>query len=460
MKVTSLKSRDTFCHAGEAAGGAVKAGRTALLERSGREEGRRPGKRAGRTPEGPGLYRDGVADPACVSVRSDSVPKGPSEQRVAEEATAQPERLKRTFCGGSGAGRIKAFSSQLSGEFGTTQMTFKRGDHLRAITDGLAHVEKACELQGILKLFDNHVLAQNFFCRVLNVLYGLKLIEMDKIQANYPAIDLGDLENRVAYQITTERRGEKIQHTLDKFVEHSLDTVYDQLRILVIGERQSAYKSVAVPTQLQFNPEVDILGTRELLLDVNKLATPRLESLAVILKEELSTPNSGANPTERQIIREYLGRYHQLVGKNRGFVLGQIMQLRLLTDFAAWQRAKSDGTLKRLAMLSNARDAMMAGPEATEIFGSVALVIPALREQMDSPTEDDIKQMEAWRQWSTLTHQLGNYGPQNDTDVQVYQQLSLAFLDATLTATATKERIVQEAAEKWLADREQKDNAP
>ena len=68
---------------------------------------------------------------------------------------------------------------------------FTRGDYLRTITGGLAHVERACELQGILKLFDSHVLAQNFFCRILNAVYALKLVEMDKVQANYPAIDLG-----------------------------------------------------------------------------------------------------------------------------------------------------------------------------------------------------------------------------------------------------------------------------
>jgi len=56
---------------------------------------------------------------------------------------------------------------------------------------------------------------------------------MDKVRANYPAIDLGDAKRKVAYQITTEKRANKIQSTLDKFIQHKLNETYDTLKILI-----------------------------------------------------------------------------------------------------------------------------------------------------------------------------------------------------------------------------------
>jgi hypothetical protein len=116
---------------------------------------------------------------------------------------------------------------------------FNSGDYLRSIADGLSRVERTCELQGILRLFDDHVLAERFFCRLLNSAYQIQLQHMEQIQSNHPAFDLGDGQSRVAYQITTDKTGEKVQHTLDKFVEKGFEKQYDRLRILIIGNRQT-----------------------------------------------------------------------------------------------------------------------------------------------------------------------------------------------------------------------------
>src|SRR5262249_37916986 len=87
--------------------------------------------------------------------------------------------------------------------------------------------------------------------------------------------------------ITTERRSEKVQHTLDKFVEHGLNKSFDTLRIMIIGERQATYKAVNVPAALQFDCDTDILGIAELVKHIEGLDTSRLDELAAIFAEEL-----------------------------------------------------------------------------------------------------------------------------------------------------------------------------
>lgn len=188
-------------------------------------------------------------------------------------------------------------------------MVFKRTESLRAITDGLGRIVHTCALQGLLKLFDDHVQAQHFFCRLLNAIYGLQLQQMDQIQANYPAIDLGDPTNRVAYQVTAEKGRDKVQHTLDKFVEHGLQATYDTLKILVIGDRQATYKTVKVPDAIQFDCDGDILGIADLVRHLNTLPSGRLEEVEAIMNEELvparkteQQPGVGLMPEAQQFL--------------------------------------------------------------------------------------------------------------------------------------------------------------
>jgi hypothetical protein len=179
-------------------------------------------------------------------------------------------------------------------------MVFKSADTLRVIADGLAWIETSCERRGLLKLFDNNIAAQPFFCKLLNTVFDLNLQVMDHVHANYPAIDLGDKTNRIAYQITTEKRGEKVQGTLDAFVRNSLNQDYDALKILVIGDRQSTYKTVKVPDGLKFDCDEDILDIPRLLKTIESLDIAHLERLQALLDQEMKYPPSCALAARRR----------------------------------------------------------------------------------------------------------------------------------------------------------------
>jgi tetratricopeptide (TPR) repeat protein len=337
-------------------------------------------------------------------------------------------------------------------------MVFKRGDALKMVTQGLAWIKTTCEYQGQLKLLDDHVLAQHFFLRVLNVAYGLRLEAMDRIRPNYPAIDLGDRTNKVAFQVTTEQSGDKVQHTLDKFVEHGLHRDFDLLRILIIGEPQRTYKTVVIPEELTFDCGCNILGLSGLVKHIDTLATPRIVEIAGIFAEELSHFSAPAGRTdgpseEEEALTSFLERYQKLFEKNRGYITNQIIILRRVTDLAAWQRGRVDGTLRQFKNLCDSRDALMASAETAALMGSVGILSPMLKNQALAPTEDDVRQQTAWEHWSKLTYELGSRGPQSDEQVQAWQQASLKFLDASLTALRTKERLVKAAIGRWRAEK-------
>lgn len=166
-------------------------------------------------------------------------------------------------------------------------MVFKRTDALPVIADGLGWIKMSCEQRGLLKLFDNNIVAQRFFCQLLNAIFDLELRVMDDVHPNYPAIDLGDSTTRIAYQITTEKGSAKVQSTLDGFVRHGLNHEYDTLKFLVIGDRQATYDAVKVPDGLRFDCDKDILDIAGLLKDVNRLDTAHLEKLRAIFEQEM-----------------------------------------------------------------------------------------------------------------------------------------------------------------------------
>jgi tetratricopeptide (TPR) repeat protein len=183
-------------------------------------------------------------------------------------------------------------------------MISKREQALKTVIDALASLESTCRLRGLIGLLDLNRVAQHFFCRFLNEVYGLNLTELDQIQSNFPAIDLGDTNKRKCFQITSDKSGEKIQTTLDKFAEKRLYDNYGPITILVIGERQKEYKAIRIPTGIGFRPENDILGVSELVKHISTLDTLVLERLAEIVRTELNELISSGVPVDSITVNE------------------------------------------------------------------------------------------------------------------------------------------------------------
>ncbi len=178
-------------------------------------------------------------------------------------------------------------------------MAMKRGDALNTITEGIAWVATLCDMRGAIHLFDANTISHEFYCRLLNEIHDLKLLVMDRIQANFPAVDLGDKINKRAFQITAEKGSDKIQTTLDRYVKHELANKYGKIQFLVIGDKQRSYKGVIVPAGLDFVPDNDIIDVKGLIRVIEGLGTERLQRIAGIVQAEIKTVDSpsGSTPT-------------------------------------------------------------------------------------------------------------------------------------------------------------------
>lgn len=143
-------------------------------------------------------------------------------------------------------------------------------------------------------LYDINIHAENFLIPVLNEVFGLKLENLNHSQKkNYPAIDLADFSNRVAFQITATSDLEKIKSTLEKFKEHKLNEAFDVLYIYVITHKKGKYnedklKSL-IPADFIFSTTDNIIDKDDILQRISALSsTPKIASIAKIYEHEFS----------------------------------------------------------------------------------------------------------------------------------------------------------------------------
>ncbi len=136
--------------------------------------------------------------------------------------------------------------------------------------------------------------AENFLIPVLNSVFNLKLENVNYTERkNYPAIDLVDLSNRVAFQITSTPDLTKIKSTLETFFEKKLDGAIDTLYIYILTEKQQSYSDAKVkkivPTGFVFDIDSHVIDINDLLVRINGISsTPALMQLTKLFQQEFS----------------------------------------------------------------------------------------------------------------------------------------------------------------------------
>lgn len=162
----------------------------------------------------------------------------------------------------------------------------KREIEIKKIIHAFAIWEAKIANNNYLSLYDANIFSEYSICELLNSIYGYKLQNLNTVQKNFPAIDLGDKINRVSFQITSTKSSKKIQNTIDSFVSNNLGEAYDELFVLILGKKQNKYPKFKVPAGLNFDENKNIIDFRSLLSDINVFPVSRLEGIARMIAEE------------------------------------------------------------------------------------------------------------------------------------------------------------------------------
>lgn len=154
-----------------------------------------------------------------------------------------------------------------------------------------AHEVKVANAMG---LFDINTVAEDVLVPIFAIAFNCPdLCNQNRIQMNFPAVDLGCKTSRISIQITSDSSSSKTQETLEKFNSHGLDSDFDSLYVYVITERQKSYTSqklteAANSLSINFDPARNILDYQDLAKRLGELTNDQIESINDHLEAEFT----------------------------------------------------------------------------------------------------------------------------------------------------------------------------
>lgn len=147
--------------------------------------------------------------------------------------------------------------------------------------------------QNKLGLTDMNHAAESFYSGLLNLVYGWNLVNINIEEPNAAAIDLGDLDEGIAIQVTSTGALPKTRKTVKKFVEKGLNKDYKRLLILNIA-RKTNHKENVSEGSYTFDREKDLLGVSDVIRVITSMPTEKKKSVIEYLRSELKV---GFRPT-------------------------------------------------------------------------------------------------------------------------------------------------------------------
>lgn len=165
----------------------------------------------------------------------------------------------------------------------------KQLELINQFKEGLAEVSREVELSSAMSLYDINLICENLYCEIFKELYALpnlrNLNEDEK--KNFPGIDLADDENRVAIQVTSDKKLEKVKETIKKIKAHNLHKKYDRFIVYCLTTKQGTYSQSSIDKEcdgkLEFNAANDILDFKNLATKAANAEPQQLKRVVDIL---------------------------------------------------------------------------------------------------------------------------------------------------------------------------------
>lgn len=130
--------------------------------------------------------------------------------------------------------------------------------------------------------FDSNRAVQEFFTQFFSIIYGYdKLVDLDIVHdtASFPAVDIGDEVNGIAFQVTSTTTKAKVSHTLEVFLKKNMHLTYPKLVICMLGEVDDFKDDFDLGGIIEFNKADNIWDIPYLRKEIPKCSLDQLIEL-------------------------------------------------------------------------------------------------------------------------------------------------------------------------------------
>jgi hypothetical protein len=246
-----------------------------------------------------------------------------------------------------------------------------RQEYQRSIINSLSWLSTEVSLSNSMNFTDINVHSEYFYRDLLNLAFGYKLININILEANSAAIDLGDFENKFAIQVTSTSKLEKTKKTVDKFIEKKLFEKYDHLVILNITEK-TVHKAPTLGNEnYTLDTKKDIWDIYTLATRFNDLGNEKLEEIHGFLNEELYKKPKESLPKDTTTILKLMelisDEKHPDIGE--GYIIEPFPEHKIHERFAE----HSDFLTEEYVSLYQDYGAVLDAVEKISDFGQVRI---------------------------------------------------------------------------------------
>ena len=163
----------------------------------------------------------------------------------------------------------------------------QRQTYINDIVNRLSGLASSVELRGLLNLLDLHVISEDFYVDLLNLIYGWKLRNANSLQQNAPGIDLVDDSNRILAQVTGTSTKGKIDHSLKEIPKKYTGYHFYFVPIVIDAKEQRKYK-YNPPHKVVFNPKTDILDIHFIANEIKGMPNiADIDTIAMFIKNNI-----------------------------------------------------------------------------------------------------------------------------------------------------------------------------
>jgi len=162
-----------------------------------------------------------------------------------------------------------------------------RGHFIGQIIDDLDAIASQVRQRCAVGQNDLNRVLEDFFKELLNLIHRSNLRNLNKERSNAPGLDLGDKTSprKIAFQVTSRADAAKVNKTLRTVTQADLD-LYDEINVLVIGERQKTYSlDQKLVSRCNFS-EMNIIGITELCREIMDLDITTIQAIHRKLVDE------------------------------------------------------------------------------------------------------------------------------------------------------------------------------
>lgn len=162
------------------------------------------------------------------------------------------------------------------------------GQYLDSIIQHLTVLRQEITSKADLGFTDLNKHCEDFVKEIFNITYDLKLVNLNEKSANFPGLDLGDEKNKIAFQITSTKTGDKVDHTLEQCIDKKHYNTYKSINVFILTSKQTSYslKTITTP-HFTFDVNDNIKDFDDLYKDILLLGVDKRKQLDDYIQKEL-----------------------------------------------------------------------------------------------------------------------------------------------------------------------------